>query len=125
MHFDPTGRILQVEYAKDAVNRGGPIIGIKCTDGIILVACRKDRFPVLQLNRIQKLFLIDDHICIAATGLLFDARVIIDFAKLICLEHREYCNSPIPIEKLIADLSQLTHSLTKRTTSRALGAGKL
>ena len=122
--FHPTGRILQVENAKEAVNRGGPIIGMKCTDGILLVACRKDKFPVLHLNRLKKLFFVDDHICVAATGLLSDAGQVVEIAKYDSSKYRATYDDPIPIESLVADISSILHQLTRAGNARPIGAGK-
>ncbi len=39
--FSPDGRLFQVEYALETVNRGATIIGIVCNEGIVLGAEEK------------------------------------------------------------------------------------
>ena len=34
--FSPDGRLFQVEYAMELVNRGATILGIQCAEGIVL-----------------------------------------------------------------------------------------
>ena len=36
MTFSPGGRIYQVEYAGKAVSNSGTVLGLKCSDGIVL-----------------------------------------------------------------------------------------
>ncbi|MDH5374775.1 MAG: proteasome subunit alpha, partial [Candidatus Bathyarchaeota archaeon] len=36
--FSPDGRLLQVEYAVEAVNRGATVLGVSCPEGIVLGA---------------------------------------------------------------------------------------
>jgi len=39
--FSPDGRLLQVEYAKKTVKQGSTAIGIRCKDGVLLVADKR------------------------------------------------------------------------------------
>jgi len=36
--FSPDGRIYQVEYAREAVSRGAPSVGIRTADGVVIAA---------------------------------------------------------------------------------------
>jgi proteasome alpha subunit len=109
MQYHPDGRVLQIEYSKDAVKKGGPIGAYRCKDGIIVVAVRKSPMSKFLVHPMQKVFRIDSNIIIAATGLLFDASVIVDVAKRICLQHRNiYCDE-MPVENLCEDLSEIMH----------------
>lgn len=109
MQFHPDGRVLQIEYSKDAVKKGGPIGAYRCRDGIVIIAVRKAPKSKFLVNPLQKVFQIDSNIMIAGTGLLFDANVIVDVAKRISLQHRSiYCDE-IPVESLCEDLSEIMH----------------
>lgn len=109
MQYHPDGRVLQIEYSKDAVKKGGPIGAYRCKDGIIVVTVRKSPISKFLAHPMQKVFRIDSNIIIAATGLLFDANVIVDVAKRLCLQHRNiYCDE-MPVENLCEDLSEIMH----------------
>ncbi len=46
--FSPRGRILQAEYANEAVIRSFPTLGIQCKDGIVLCGLRRRIHETLQ-----------------------------------------------------------------------------
>ena len=98
--FDPTGRVLQLEYAKEAVKRKGiPIVAIRCNDGIILVGKKYlSSKSKLEARLPQKIFFVDNHICLGVTGLLFESKIIIEFAKKVCIDYKSVYGSSIPIE---------------------------
>ena len=109
MQYHPDGRVLQIEYSKDAVKKGSPIGAYRCKDGVVIIAVRKAPISKFLVNPLQKIFKVDSNIIIAATGLLFDANVIVDVAKRICLQYRTvYCDE-IPVESLCEDLSEIMH----------------
>lgn len=109
MQFHPDGRVLQIEYSKDAVKKGGAIAAYRCKDGIVIVAFRKSPQSLFLAKPLQKVFKIDGNIVIAATGLLFDANIIIGVAKKICSQHRSiYCDE-MPVENLCEEISQIMH----------------
>ncbi len=46
--FSPRGRILQAEYASEAVMKSFPTLGIQCKDGIVLCGLRRRVHQILQ-----------------------------------------------------------------------------
>ena len=53
--FSPDGRILQVEYAKKAIDSGSLIMGITCKDGVILAADTRRFDPLLVQESLSKI----------------------------------------------------------------------
>lgn len=123
IQFHPNGRLLQLERSKEAVSRGSPVLAIKCVDGVIVMIVQEKRATKLQIYKSHKLSFVDDHICIAATGLLSDALVVVDLAKKISIKYRCQYHEPIPIEKLTSDLSSMMHTVTRTGSSRPIGVG--
>ncbi len=107
--FSPDGRLFQVEYAMELVNRGATIIGIKCPEGVVLGA--EETVELLEESESSwKIFKIDDHIGAAIVGLSSDARVLIDQARLYAQSNRLTYDEPIDVEvvtKRICDIQQL------------------
>jgi proteasome alpha subunit len=109
--FSPDGRLLQVEYAKKTVKQGSTAIGMVCSDGVLLVTDKRIVDPLVVADAIEKIFQIDDHIGATASGIISDARVLIENAQLRAQQHHVTYDAPIDtvsIVKNICDLKQLT-----------------
>ncbi|MEM3580441.1 MAG: archaeal proteasome endopeptidase complex subunit alpha [Candidatus Bathyarchaeia archaeon] len=107
--FSPDGRLFQVEYAMELVNRGATILGIKCSEGVVLGA-EETVEPLEETGSSWKIFKIDEHIGAAIVGLSSDARVLIDQARIYAQSNRLTYDEPIDVEvvtKRICDIQQL------------------
>ncbi|MCW4053089.1 MAG: archaeal proteasome endopeptidase complex subunit alpha [Candidatus Bathyarchaeota archaeon] len=108
--FSPDGRLFQVEYALETVNRGATILGLVCSEGIVLGAEEKIESKLQDSSFTWKIFEVDTHIGAAVVGLGSDARILIDQARVFCQSNRLMYDEPIDIEmisKRIGDIKQL------------------
>jgi len=80
--FSPEGRLFQVEYAIAAISLGSTAIGIQTAEGVVLVAEKRISSSLLIPSSIQKVVEIDKHIGCAMSGLVADARTLIDYARV-------------------------------------------
>ena len=79
--FSPDGRLFQVEYAIEAVNRGTVAIAALNDEGVVF--CVEKRQLTLQESLgSEKIFKIDNHIGVAIAGLTADARTLVDKARV-------------------------------------------
>ncbi|NOZ58983.1 MAG: archaeal proteasome endopeptidase complex subunit alpha [Euryarchaeota archaeon] len=108
--FSPDGRLFQVEYAREAVKRGTTSLGIRYSDGVLLAVDKRITSKLVEARSIEKIFQIDDNIGAATSGLVADARVLVDRARVECQVHRITYGEPIDVEllaKKICDFKQL------------------
>ena len=108
--FSPDGRLFQVEYALETVNRGATIIGIACSEGVVLGAEEKIETKLQDTNFTWKLYAVDDHLGAAVVGLGSDARILIDQARIFAQSNRLTYDEPIDVEimtKRVGDIKQL------------------
>lgn len=108
--FSPDGHLLQVEYAEKTVKLGSSSIGIVCTDGIVLIADRRIRDTLVAPESMNKVYEIDEHIMASASGLLSDARILLEEGQVLAQQNRVTYNAPIEpilIIKRIADRKQV------------------
>lgn len=107
--FSPDGRLFQVEYAMELVNRGATILGIQCREGVVLGA-EETVDPLEEAESSWKIFKLDNHIGAAIVGLSSDARVLIDNARIYAQSNKLTYDEPIDVEvvtKRICDIKQL------------------
>merc|ERR1712216_516140 len=76
--FSSDGRLIQLEYASEAIKLGSIILGIK-TKYCALLVLEKRRDDILNENTIgQKMLKFNDSVCCVVSGLTSDARSLID-----------------------------------------------
>ena len=107
--FSPDGRLFQVEYAMELVNRGATIIGIQCKEGVVL-GSEENIEPLEEAEYSWKIFKVDEHVGAAIVGLSSDARILIDQARIYAQSNKLTYDEPIDVEvvtKRICDIQQM------------------
>jgi len=123
--FSPDGRIYQVEYAREAVKRGTPSVGIRASDGVVLAAERRVRSELLEPRSIEKLHKIDDHIGVASAGHVADARQLVDVGRQAAQVEQLRYGEPITTEQLTTAVSEHIQEFTQSGGTRPYGAALL
>ncbi len=120
--FSPDGRLFQVEYAKEAVNKGAPALGIVYKDGVVLGA-QKRASKLVKPG--EKIFKVDDHIGIVATGYVADARILVDIARVRAQQNMILYDEPISVYTLAKDLADRQQLYTQHAGVRPYGVSLL
>ena len=123
--FSPDGRLLQVEYAKKTVRQGSTAIGMVCSDGVLLVADKRIVDSLVVPESVEKIWQIDEHIGAAASGILSDARVLIDRAQLRAQQNRVTYDSEIDTLTIVKDMCDLKQICTQSGGLRPFGVSIL
>lgn len=123
--FSPDGHLLQVEYAEKTVRLGSASIGMTCSDGVVIVADRRIKDKLLVPESAQKIFEIDSHITATATGILSDARVLIEKAQLLAQQHRVTYDSPIDVESIVKQITNIKQMFSQFGGARPFGVSVL
>jgi len=119
--FSPDGHLLQVEYAEKTVRLGSSSIGIRCKDGIIIVSDRRVNDKLIVTESANKVFEIDDHIIASAAGILSDARILIEKARVISQQNRVTYDSPSDVEEVIREIANTKQMFTQYGGARPYG----
>lgn len=123
--FSPDGRLLQVEYAKKTVKQGSTAIGMICSDGVLLVTDKRIVDELVVAESVQKIFQVDEHIAATASGILSDARVLIERGQLKAQQYRVTFDSPIDTLSIVKDICDLKQICTQSGGLRPFGISLL
>ncbi|GFE55671.1 proteasome subunit alpha type 5-2 [Babesia ovis] len=130
--FSPEGRIFQVEYALGAIKLGSTALAIATNEGIVFASEHRVSSPLMESVSLEKIMEIDRHIGCTMSGLIADARTLIDHARSECANHTFVYNEPMAVRscvEAIADLalefSDIFDTKKKKTMSRPFGVALL
>lgn len=118
--FSPDGRLFQVEYALETVKRGTISIGMITKEGVLLAAEEQvNQFQDEEFSR--KLFILDDNIGAAISGYVPDGRVLIDYSREICQNHRLVYDEYAAVEYVARRISDIKQAFTQQAGVRPFG----
>jgi len=123
--FSPDGRLFQVEYAREAVKRGTTAVGITYKDGVLLAVDKNVASPLIVPKSIEKIFKIDDHIAVATSGLVADARRLVEEARLRAQRNRLIYNEPLNVFTLTREICDTKQAYTQYGGARPFGTALL
>ena len=123
--FSPDGRLLQVEYAKKTVRQGSTAIAMVCADGILFVTDKRVIDSLVVPEAVEKIWQIDEHMGATASGILSDARVLIERAQLKAQQHRITYDTPIDTLSVVKEVCDLKQICTQSGGLRPFGVSLL
>jgi proteasome alpha subunit len=124
--FSPDGRLFQVEYAREAVRRGATTAGVVYSKGVVLIADRRIPNPRLaEPTSLEKIHAIDENMACATAGLVADARVLVDYARLAAQVNRITYAEAMSVEMLVRRICDYKQQFTQFGGVRPFGTALL
>ena len=109
-YYGPEGRLVLVDSALEAVNRGSTTIGIKTPEFALLASHIKPVRPLI--DPAEKIFVVDGHVGATGSGYIGDILQLIDELRLEAQKHRLNFESPIDVGSLAKHLGSFLHNYT-------------
>ncbi|RHY17425.1 hypothetical protein DYB30_004413 [Aphanomyces astaci] len=124
--FNPSGKLLQIEYALNAVNNGGhATLGIRCKNGVVIVTEKKLPTILVDEKAYKKIETLHSSAGVIYSGLGPDYRVLVRKARkkaqAYFLKYKE--NSPASI--LVRDIAAIMQEFTQSGGVRPFGVSLL
>lgn len=123
--YNSDGKVLQISYAQKAVDKGGALLGVRCSDGVILVAEKLLEHKLLLPSSGKIVHKVDKSSGIAYTGYTQDGRAIVPVAEHECSNYKDYYGESIPPHVLSERIAQYMHLHTMYGGYRPFGLGVL
>lgn len=121
--YSPQGRLLQVEYAMEAVKQGSAVVGLRSNNHVVLATLKRSASELASHQK--KLYEIDGHVGVAIAGLTADARVLTRFMRTECLNHKYVYDDAFPLSRLALEVADKCQVSTQRASKRPYGVGLL
>jgi len=123
--FSPDGRLFQVEYAREAVKRGTTTVGLKYKTGVVLIVDKRISSKLIEPASIEKIFKIGDHIGCTTSGLVADARALIDRARVDAQINEITYDEKIHVKTLVKKICDFKQTYTQYGGVRPFGTALL
>ena len=109
-YYGQGGRLVLVDNALEAVNKGSTTIGLKTSEFALISSHIKPTLPLVDPN--EKIFVIDKHIGATGAGYIADIEHLIEEIRLQAQKHRISYDSAIDIRSITKHLSTYLHNYT-------------
>ena len=123
--FSPDGRLYQVEYAREAVGQGAPVVGVRGEDSVVLAAHAPDRSPLAADGDTEKVASVDDHVAVAGAGHAADTRQLVDLARRRAQQERVRYGERVPVDELATVVADHLQEYTQTGGARPYGTALL
>jgi len=129
--WSPDGRLFQIEYAMEAIKLGSTAIGMVTKEGVVLAVEKKIPNTLIVPSSMEKIFEIDGHMGCAMSGLIADARTLVDHARNEAQNHWFTYDEPMSVESCVSSISELALDFSdvsekkNKTMSRPFGVALL
>jgi proteasome alpha subunit len=122
--FSPDGRIFAAEYAKKAVEQGATSIGVLVDNGVVLLA-EKRVMPLQEPDSVEKISKIDEHVGVATSGFMADARKLIYEARIKAQSYWLTYEEQVPAEALAEHICDVKAQFTQGGGARPYGVAMI
>jgi len=89
-----------VEYAIEAIKLGSTTVGVQTSQGVVLGVEKRTQSVLLESSSIEKIMEIDNHIACAMSGLVADARTMVDHARVTAQNHQFTYDEAIKVDSV-------------------------
>uniref|UniRef100_A0A6A7G7A7 Proteasome subunit alpha type-2-B n=1 Tax=Hirondellea gigas TaxID=1518452 RepID=A0A6A7G7A7_9CRUS len=123
--FSPSGKLVQIEYALNAVGAGKTALGIKAANGVVIATEKKPPSILVDDSSVQKINKLTQNIGLTYAGMAPDYRVLTQKGRKAAQKYAlKFCEE-IPVSQLVHDLATIIQEFTQSGGVRPFGVSLL
>ncbi|GMH79123.1 hypothetical protein TrLO_g13575 [Triparma laevis f. longispina] len=123
--FSRTGKLLQIEYALNAVSNGRTSLGIAAKDGVVIATDKKVSSTLIDVDAVQKIQSISPSSGFVYSGLGPDYRVLTRSARKNASAYERTYGERQPISQTVKQTASLMQEYTQSGGVRPFGCSVL
>lgn len=120
--FSPSGKLVQIEYALNAVSAGTTSLGIKATNGVVIATEKKLRSSLVDENTVQRISTLTPNIGVAYSGMGPDSRVLVRKARKQAQAYYQLYKEQIPVAQLCREVATVMQEFTRKFTCSSVSS---
>mmetsp|Transcript_20178 Transcript_20178/g.30005 ORF Transcript_20178/g.30005 Transcript_20178/m.30005 type:complete len:235 (-) Transcript_20178:55-759(-) len=122
--FSPSGKLVQIEYALQAIGKCPTSLGIKAKNGVV-IATEKKLPPLMDEKSLEKVSSITRSIGVVYSGIGPDARVLVRKSRKAAQQYVRYFKEEAPVAALVRDVAGIMQDYTQSGGVRPFGVSLL
>lgn len=123
--FSPSGKLLQIEYALNAVSSGSTSLGIKATNGVVIATEKKMPSILIDESSVQKISAVSENVGVVYSGMGPDARLLVGKSRQQAEKYRKTYHEGIPVNQLVREIASVMQEYTQSGGVRPFGVSLL
>lgn len=123
--FSPSGKLVQIEYALNAVAQGVTSVGVRGTNGSVIVTERKTPTILVDESTMERVATICDNIGLVYSGMGPDARLLVSKARKAAQTYYHTFGEFPPVYMLVREVATVMQEYTQSGGVRPFGVSLL
>jgi 20S proteasome subunit alpha 2 len=123
--FSPSGKLVQIEYALNAVASGATSLGVKAKNGVVIATEKKVPSILIDETSYQKILMVTENIALVYSGMGPDFRVLCRKGRKSAQAYYRVYREVIPVAMLVRELAAVMQEFTQRGGVRPFGVSVL
>jgi len=123
--FSPSGKLVQIEHALNAVNQGSTALGIKAKDGVVIATEKKLPSILVDSESVKKIVQITPEVGVIYSGMGPDSRILVRKARKAAQMYFMTYNERIPVAQLVREVATVMQEFTQSGGVRPFGVSLL
>eukprot|EP00850_Spirogloea_muscicola_P004592 SM000019S05136 [mRNA] locus=s19:1111489:1114400:- [translate_table: standard] len=123
--FSPSGKLVQIEYAINAVASGATSLGIKATNGVVIATEKKLPSTLIDEESVKKIQLLTPNTGVVYSGMGPDSRVLVRQSRKSAQAYYRLYEEVIPVSQLVRETATVMQEFTQSGGVRPFGVSLL